>query len=860
MEHKPDIRCNMDDEETAIMRGMWIPLGLPYIGKNGAPRPSMCELIFRKMVSLGTQTEFADEAQAKPRTWANAVSQTMDIAWASPIGLPKGTLREGPFDLDEDITRASLCYRGREEMDTPQGCNVALKKGIAEASPIGMEGSIARTHPDGMDNEQGYIENVILDNLSQEEGFVALLNEFGDISEGIELLDQQQNCTRQCPPVKRGFLLEAEPETGLDKEQMTPADDSSHQAGNIILKMWRISSAGGTAVFVEGIRTDSNVMWHSSGIVQRLSARQLKTKSGAIYSLKGPPNFHNRESSVFPSAVYRKFMNGFPDDWDKVLTQHLAIHKTEARAAQPSKRGEPPANDKARQPKTASLTKRRLPAAPCTRSGRHVRPPLDYWRGEHLITDPKTGKVHVTAGGHDYLLSHTIITPTCKYLSEMAKPAEDMTDTSLTRPKPRSIKAPARQVSDHDGTTKGSHKHQPIVPKPTARRLTEVKLALDALLQDLSSANQTESHTEQTESHTEQTESHTEQTERHTEQTESHTEQTESHTEQTESHTEQTESHTEQTESHTEQMESHTEQTERGSLGGAGPTSGEVARMDHNRLKLVPYISLKRIILPDTLGAIQNLPSPPDAQTLESPHPRENQVALQHSSRKRTLTFQDPTELLTELQECTEAIDEEESASESIVRKAKRPRRTTSGPTVSTAATPTKEVGAQSEQQRVESKRHSPSRPALEKPCQKPRNHEATGNERDLGWPQSSSSSSDECLSRNKRLRTRSEREALHLSAKRSALEAVTKAARFQNLQFSESTKTVGVKPGMVSAYGTGSIGGNRAACAWRPLQLPLNSTDLPLNTATDFIFSAITESEYNRHLRYAEGDHDLSD
>ncbi|XP_078466440.1 uncharacterized protein LOC144729805 isoform X3 [Lampetra planeri] len=582
--------------------------------------------------------------------------------------------------------------------------------------------------------------------------------------------------------------------------------------------MWRISSAGGTAVFVEGIRTDSNVMWHSSGIVQRLSARQLKTKSGAIYSLKGPPNFHNRGSSVFPSAVYRKFVNGFPDDWDKVLTQHLAIHKTEARAAQPSKRGEPPANDKAQQPKTASLTKRRLPAAPCTRSGRRVRPPLDYWRGEHLITDPKTGKVHVTAGGHDYLLSHTIITPTCKYLSEMAEPAEDVTDTSLTRPKPRSIKAPARQVSNHDGTTKGSHKHQPIVPKPTARRLTEVKLALDALLQDLSSANQTESHTEQTESHTEQTESHTEQT------------------------------------------ESHTEQTERGSLGGAGPTGGEVARMDHNRLKLVPYISLKRI-LPDTLGAIQNLPSPPDAQTLESPEPRENQVALQHSSRKRTLTFQDPTELLTELQECTEAIDEEESASESIVRKAKRPRRTTSGPTVSTAATPTKEVGAQSERQRVESERHSPSRPASEKPCQKPRNHEAMGNERDLGWPQSSSSSSDECLSRSKRLRTRSERKALHLSAaKRSALEAVTKAARFQNLQFSESTKTVGVKPGMVSAYGTGSIGGNRAACAWRPLQLPLNNTDLPLNTAADFIFSAITESEYNLHLRYAEGDHDLSD
>ncbi|CAM9988543.1 unnamed protein product [Lampetra planeri] len=423
---------------------------------------------------------------------------------------------------------------------------------------------------------------------------------------------------------------------------------------------------------------DSNVMWHSSGIVQRLSARQLKTKSGAIYSLKGPPNFHNRGSS-----------------------------------------------------------------APCTRSGRRVRPPLDYWRGEHLITDPKTGKVHVTAGGHDYLLSHTIITPTCKYLVSVCVSMRQV--------------QPCKELRCCGvGTTKGSHKHQPIVPKPTARRLTEVKLALDALLQDLSSANQTESHTEQTESHTEQTESHTEQT------------------------------------------ESHTEQTERGSLGGAGPTGGEVARMDHNRLKLVPYISLKRI-LPDTLGAIQNLPSPPDAQTLESPEPRENQVALQHSSRKRTLTFQDPTELLTELQECTEAIDEEESASESIVRKAKRPRRTTSGPTVSTAATPTKEVGAQSERQRVESERHSPSRPASEKPCQKPRNHEAMGNERDLGWPQSSSSSSDECLSRSKRLRTRSERKALHLS-------------------------------------------------------------DLPLNTAADFIFSAITESEYNLHLRYAEGDHDLSD
>ncbi|XP_032819544.2 uncharacterized protein LOC116947663 isoform X2 [Petromyzon marinus] len=789
------MRRNMDDEETAVMRGMWIPLGLPYIGKNGAPLPSMCEFMFRKMVSQSTQTEFADEAQANPRTWANAFSQTMDIAWASPIGPPKGTLRKSPFDLAKDIARASLYCRGREEMDTPQDYHVALKKGIAQVSPIGMEGSIARTHPDGMDDEQGYIENVTLDNLSQEEGFVAVLKEYGDISEGMELIDQQQNCTRQRPPVKRGSLLEAELETGLDKEQMTPADGSSHQAGNITLKMWTIASVGATAVFVEGIRTDINVMWHSSVIVQRLSARQLKTKSGAIYSLKGPPNFPNREPSVFPSAVYRKFADGFPDDWDKILTRHLAIHKTETRGAQPSERGESPAKDKARQTKTASLTKRQLPKAPCTRSGRHVRPPLDYWRGEHLITDPKTGKVHVTAGGHDYLLSHSITTPARKHLYEMEKSAGDVTDKSLKRPKPRSMKAPARQVSDHDGTTKGSHKHQQIVPKPTARRLIEVKLALDALLQDLSSANQTESRTEQT--------------------------------------------------------ESHTEQTERGSLGGSESTGGEVAQMDHNSVKPVPSIYLKTI-LPDTLSAIQSLPSPSDAQTLEPPQPCENQVALQHSSKKRTLTLQDPTELLTELEECTEAIDEEESASKGIVRKAKR-FRTTSGPTMSTAATPTKEVGAQSERQRVESEGHSPSGPASKKPFQKPRNHEATGNEGDVGWPQSSSSSS-ECPSRSKRLRTRSERKALHLRAKRSSMEAVTKAARFQNLQVSESTKTVGVKPGM------GSIGANGAACAWRSLQLPLSSADLPLNTAADFIFSAITESEYNLHLRYAEGDHDLSD
>ena len=63
-------------------------------------------------------------------------------------------------------------------------------------------------------------------------------------------------------------------------------------------------------------------LWHSGPIVERLSSRELVTKSGSLYKLVGPLNSDNLSEDI---AV--AFQDGFPEDWAMLANSYLDEEK-----------------------------------------------------------------------------------------------------------------------------------------------------------------------------------------------------------------------------------------------------------------------------------------------------------------------------------------------------------------------------------------------------------------------------------------------------------------------------------------------------------------------------------------------------
>ena len=73
----------------------------------------------------------------------------------------------------------------------------------------------------------------------------------------------------------------------------------------------------------------SGMLWHSGPVVERLSSRELATKSGTVYRLEGAlDQAALTEVGISDKKTTRRFKNGFPKNWLQLIEKH-AVGGTE---------------------------------------------------------------------------------------------------------------------------------------------------------------------------------------------------------------------------------------------------------------------------------------------------------------------------------------------------------------------------------------------------------------------------------------------------------------------------------------------------------------------------------------------------
>ncbi|XP_063015642.1 mis18-binding protein 1 isoform X2 [Melospiza melodia melodia] len=213
-----------------------------------------------------------------------------------------------------------------------------------------------------------------------------------------------------------------EPKVPLDKAPADQPAGKAHKEKNICLSSWRIKVlAGNTAICVEGKRKDMRQqLWHSSAIAERVTHNQVQTSSGAVYLLQGKIDSAAMRREGFPHRFIKKFTFGFSRRW-KEYVEELLEERRRKEGAQESGGEENEENDSVGgtdvlEPAGGSVSKARKPAlrnstyevspenrenifvtpsqnsrsdssGVYTRSGRLVKPPLNYWCGQREFVD-----------------------------------------------------------------------------------------------------------------------------------------------------------------------------------------------------------------------------------------------------------------------------------------------------------------------------------------------------------------------------------------------------------------------------------------------------------------------------------------
>nr|XP_056707059.1 mis18-binding protein 1 [Euleptes europaea] len=207
----------------------------------------------------------------------------------------------------------------------------------------------------------------------------------------------------------------------------------------IVLSHWRLKVLNDTKVILEGKRRGmKDIYWHSNAIVERIAHNQVKTSSGNVYVLEGQMDAATMRKEGIPTKFITKFAFGIPKNWKAYV--HDLLHslkrkvqksydscedndETEDSVQTPEGAGgeEPPPNIKRKQ-RTKNCTYEVLqlknrkqlgkqqktpqlqhdPNASFTRSGRRVKPPLQYWCGERIVVDQGLN-VTITKGSINYL-------------------------------------------------------------------------------------------------------------------------------------------------------------------------------------------------------------------------------------------------------------------------------------------------------------------------------------------------------------------------------------------------------------------------------------------------------------------------
>ncbi|XP_056332865.1 mis18-binding protein 1 [Danio aesculapii] len=193
-------------------------------------------------------------------------------------------------------------------------------------------------------------------------------------------------------PRKQASVLQSKRQA----RQVDGAVDEATNVTGIHLRDWVVKLLNKELV-VDGIRIDTMIPWHSSFIVERISSNVLKTSSGGTYVLIGKMAKH--PNSLFPSWFLKKFLFGFPKMWKEYLDQFLSAYtgsqksqKDNSSSVKPPKARK---NSTSKHPKVQDITTSPVTptdgvqqdSAKVSRSGRIIKPPLEYWKGGRIVMD-----------------------------------------------------------------------------------------------------------------------------------------------------------------------------------------------------------------------------------------------------------------------------------------------------------------------------------------------------------------------------------------------------------------------------------------------------------------------------------------
>ncbi|XP_053835466.1 mis18-binding protein 1 isoform X1 [Vidua macroura] len=266
--------------------------------------------------------------------------------------------------------------------------------------------------------------------------------------------------------IPRKQRLAEEPKTPLDKPPTDQPAGKAHKEKNICLHSWRIKVLpGNTTICVEGKRKDmKQLLWHSSAITQRVTHNQVRTSSGAVYQLQGKIDTAAMRKEGFPYRFIKKFTFGFSRRWKEYVEEFLEERRRKE-LVQDSGGEENEENDSvggtdvlettrgsassAKKPALRNCTydvspenhenifitpkhsSRNDSSSVYTRSGRRIKPPLNFWCGQREFVD-RNLNVTIENGGVDYLslmLSSERPKRKTSSTSKKNKPKEDMKTT-----------------------------------------------------------------------------------------------------------------------------------------------------------------------------------------------------------------------------------------------------------------------------------------------------------------------------------------------------------------------------------------------------------------------------------------------
>ncbi|XP_032547193.1 mis18-binding protein 1 [Chiroxiphia lanceolata] len=242
----------------------------------------------------------------------------------------------------------------------------------------------------------------------------------------------------------------------------TPSKNEDQKS--ICLSSWRIKVMdGNTAISLEGKRQDmKGLLWHSNAITERVAHNQLRTSSGSLYLLQGKIDSATMRREGFPYRFIKRFTFGFSRRWKEYVQEFLEERRRKERkqnsgvdedeesdtvvegdvleTAEGSKKKPGmknttyeilPRNDENTYTTPRHSSQGNDSSRVYTRSGRQVRPPMNFWCGQRAFVDQNLN-VTLEEGGVDYLslmLSSEKSHKKTSFISKKNKPKEVMKTT-----------------------------------------------------------------------------------------------------------------------------------------------------------------------------------------------------------------------------------------------------------------------------------------------------------------------------------------------------------------------------------------------------------------------------------------------